>query len=271
MNGSFFFTIFPYEKYGAENWASVFKSTLERRRFKIPFMYSGTDGRAVRLVFSVYHEQNPIITTKGLGQLISNAFIPLNADGSRPKTFIPVLRLDMRLLPIVISHVAKLRVTTNPEKDEFNTANPITCDAGDAFYAMFVQLIRATSCARMIRGLYQSLRQPLKDEFKRETQRCMGLLGIEFNFDWAQEQWDNVKMCNAVSLLIQVRLSPRPITSRSSSGFLAGQEFSSRGHGREGHGPRPSLVQSAGVFRVIPQRGSPIPDLHDRAVQQGGQ
>ena len=212
MNGSFFFTIFPYEAVGLEHWAGVFKSTLGRRRFKIPFMYAGTDGRAVRLVFSVYHEQNPIITTKGLGQLISNAFIPSNADGSRPKTFIPVLRLEpeMRFLPIILGHVAKLRVSTNPEQDKFNTDNPITGDAGDAFYAMFVQLIRATSCARMIRGLYQSLHQPLKDEFKRETQRCMGLLGIKFNFNWAQEQWDNVKMCSAVSLLIQVG-SSRPL------------------------------------------------------------
>jgi len=214
MNGSFFFTIFPYEKVGLERWADVFKSTLARRRFKIPFMYAGTDGRAVRLVFSVYHEQNPIITTKGLGQLISNEFLPPSPDGSRSKTFIPVLRLDEKRFPqfltIILGHIAKLRVSTNPEQDKFNTGNPITGDAGDAFYAMFVQLIRATSCARMIRGLYQSLHEPLKDEFKRETQRCMDLLGIKFNFDWAQEQWDNIKMCSAVSLLIQVRSLPRP-------------------------------------------------------------
>ncbi len=59
-------TVFPFAEVERHRLATMFKNLLASKRFDLKFMYAGLDGRAVRLVFSVTHNSNPIVNNHGL-------------------------------------------------------------------------------------------------------------------------------------------------------------------------------------------------------------
>lgn len=199
-------TVFPFAEVGRHRWATMFKNLLASKRFDLKFMYAGLDGRAVRLVFSVTHSTNPIVNNHGLGKLLSATF-PWFKSGNGG--YVPVMELpDPASLAIAIAHVSTYRVTTEPFSDQFNPGNHVTGDMGDECAAAFVEWIRGTSCARMLRNLAEPLTPAFQTKVQSETLAVLRRHEVEFSYtDADPDKWTSKrKESRAISALIQVLL-----------------------------------------------------------------
>jgi hypothetical protein len=201
-NGRFFYTIFPFGSVGRDVWAEKFKTLFTKTQFDVEFMYSAVDGNAVRVVFALVNRRNPNISPHGVGTLIQKRF-----THDAGKGFAPVLTLDEATFVIVIAHIARYRVTTEPHMDVFNPKNPMIGDVGSCLAATVVEWVRFTSCRMMLDGLQQDLQTPdLRDRIRSWNEGHCLYHEIPFRYDMEDGKYWNSKdkLADSVSAIFQV-------------------------------------------------------------------
>ena len=201
-NGRFFYTIFPFGRFGPDNWAPALKSMLADHRFLIDFMYGAVDGAAVRLVIALKHRTNPQVKPHGVGVMIQKLF---TFDGKRG--FSPVLALNDSVLVLAIAHVARYRVSVQPELDMFSPFNPRIGDVGTELAETVVEWVRFSSCRLMLDGLQRELQHDeLRQRVRKYNEDYCRHLGLDFAYDVEEpKDWNSRdKKAHTVSALFQV-------------------------------------------------------------------
>ena len=169
------------------------------KQFIVDFMYGGTDGVCARVVFSLSHRKNPVISPHGVGSLIRKEFPHKHGKG-----FAPVLTLDEPTLAVVIAHIARYRVTTEPHRDVFGPTNG---DVGTCLAATIVEWVRFTSCRLMIDGLFHELEgTPLAEGIRLYNQKVCTYYDIPSPYGFEDRAaWNSKdKMADSVSAIFQV-------------------------------------------------------------------
>jgi len=199
LGGRFFYTSFSFGEVGPDLWAAKFKKMFAEKQFIIDFMYGGTDGVCARVVFSLSHRKNPVISPHGVGSLIRKVFPHKHGKG-----FAPVLTLDEPTLAVVIAHIARYRVTTEPHRDVFGPTNG---DVGTCLAATIVEWVRFTSCRLMIDGLFHELEgTPLAEGIRLYNQKVCTYYDIPSPYGFEDRAaWNSKdKMADSVSAIFQV-------------------------------------------------------------------
>lgn len=169
------------------------------KQFDVDFMYGGTDGVCARVVFSLSHTKNPVISPHGVGSLIRKKFPHKHGKG-----FAPVLTLDEPTLAVVIAHIARYRVTTEPHRDVFDSTNG---DVGNCLARTIVEWVRFTSCRLMIDGLFHELEgMPLAEGIRLYNQKVCAYHHIPSPYGFEDRAaWNSKdKMADSVSVIFQV-------------------------------------------------------------------
>lgn len=211
MNGRFFYTIFPFGRFGPEHWAPALKQMLSDKRFHVDFMYGAVDGSAVRLVIALRHLTNPDVSPHGIGVLIQNLFNHENRN-----TFSPVLALNDSVLILAIAHIARYRVSVKPELDMFSPFDIRVGDVGTALAETIVEWVRFSSCRLMLDGLQKELKcDALRLGIRKYNEDYCTLTGIKNPYDIEDPQdWNSRdKRAHTVSVLFQVKCFCAPRVS----------------------------------------------------------
>lgn len=182
---------------------------LASKRLELDFMYSAVDGSAVRLVMALWHKTNPKVSPHGVGVLIQNLF---SRDG---KGFAPVLALlEDSVLVVALAHIARYRVSIEPNKDMFSPFEPLVGDVGSELATIVVEWVRFTSCHKMLDGLQNDLEhEGLRQSVRRYNEKFCEHAGIPFVYDVeGREEYSRDKWGTNVSALFQVReRRPEPL------------------------------------------------------------
>jgi hypothetical protein len=183
-----------------DSWQKELRAVLLRASFELKSYYSYREGVVVRVLFSVTHKTNPIISTIGLGKLISKHF---RWSDRQTNNFIPIIRLPNSLwVAYATAHVACHRISTNVSDEGFNGKT----DFGCKFDSFTAEMMRCNAFGRQLRQFASELPEETREEVKGRNTARMQYFGLDPRYGFRDElPWTSKhKMATAVSCLMQV-------------------------------------------------------------------